>query len=172
MPETLFETERLYARHFTADDLDAFATLCADAQVLRYVGDGTTLTREEVAGWIDICQEKYAHRGYGTSAVFEKGSDHFLGYCGVVRAPDNDFDEIIYVYHIDTWGKGYATEMGRAMLTYVFAVSALDEIYATIHADNHPSINVAQKLGMRFKKQLIDEDGDPVVYYVIRRADL
>jgi RimJ/RimL family protein N-acetyltransferase len=169
MNEQLFETERLVARHFIPDDLDAFAALCADSTVLRYVGDGTTLSRAEVEQWIAICQQKYANRGYGTSAVLEKTTGRFIGYCGVVRAPENDFDEIIYVYHVDTWGKGYATEMGRAMLDYVFGVSMLDKIYATIHAENLPSIHVATKLGMHFEKQIIDEDGDPVVYYVIDR---
>lgn len=171
MSTALFETDRLLVRHFTPDDLDDFAALCADPQVLRYVGDGTTLSRAEVEEWIAICQQKYANRGYGTSAVFEKATDRFIGYCGVVRAPGNDFDELIYVYHVDTWGKGYATEAGRAMLAYLFAHSALDQIYATIHADNIPSGHVAQKLGFHFEQQIIDEDGEPVDYYVIDRPE-
>ncbi|MCB0105880.1 MAG: GNAT family N-acetyltransferase [Caldilineaceae bacterium] len=170
--QPIVETARLYARHFAPADLDQFAALCADAQVLRYVGDGTTLTRDEVAHWIAICQQKYANRGYGTSAVFEKATERFIGYCGVVRAPGNDFDELIYVYHVDTWGKGYATEMGRAMLAYVFANSPLDAIYATIDAENQPSQRVARKLGMRFEKRLFEEDVDKAVdYYVIRRSE-
>jgi RimJ/RimL family protein N-acetyltransferase len=169
MSTALFETDRLLVRHFTPGDLDAFAALCAEPQVMRYVGDGTTLPRPEVERWITICQQKYAARGYGTSAVFEKATDRFIGYCGVVRAPDSDFDELIYVFHADTWGKGYATEVGRAMLAYVFAHADLARIYATIHAANAPSIHVVQKLGFRFAQQIIDEDGTPVAYYVIDR---
>ncbi len=48
--------------------------------------------------------------------------------------------------------------------------STLSQIYATIHADNAPSIHVAQKLGMRLARHIVDEDGDPVDYYVIQRA--
>lgn len=169
MTDSLFATDRLYVRHFTPDDLDDFAALCADAEVLRYVGDGSTLSRQEVAGWIDICQQKYANRGYGTSAVFEKATNRFIGWCGVVRAPENEFDELIYVYHKDTWGKGYATEMGKAMLAYVFHVSTLDKIYATIQRENIPSQHVAQKLGMHLEKEEVEEDGVIVLYYVIER---
>lgn len=165
----LFETERLFVRHFRPDDLDDFAGLCNDAKVMRYMGDGTLLPRSEVARWIDICQEKYAQRGYGTSAVFERESSQFIGYCGVVRAPENDFDELIYAYHVHTWGQGYATEAGRAMLAYVFEHSPLQRIYATIVAENAPSIHVAQKLGMCFEKQVIDEDGVAVDYYLLER---
>ncbi|MCB0184019.1 MAG: GNAT family N-acetyltransferase [Caldilineaceae bacterium] len=169
MSDQRLTTDRLYARQFTPADLDEFAALCADATVLRYVGDGTTLPRADVARWIEICQQKYASRGYGTSAVFERESDRFIGYCGVVRAPENDFDELIYVYHQAAWGKGYATEMGRAMLDYVFSVSALDKIYATIQKDNQASQLVAQKLGMRLEKAESEEDGVVVLYYVIDR---
>ena len=169
VPKTMFTTERLLVRHFHADDLDDFAALCADPQVMRYVGDGTTLPRSDVARWIGVCQEKYAARGYGTSAVFEKTGD-FIGYCGVVRAPGNDFDELIYVFHRRAWGKGYASEVGQAMLGYVFTHSSLIEIYATIHADNHTSRGVANKPGMVTKKQITDSDGEPVVFYVIDRS--
>ena len=67
--QPIVETARLYARHFVPADLDEFAALCADTQVLRYVGDGTTLTRDEVANWIAICQQKYANRGWHLSSL-------------------------------------------------------------------------------------------------------
>ena len=169
MPEAIFTTERLSVRHFRLDDLDDFAVLCADPQVMRYVGDGTTLPRAEVARWIGICQEKYAARGYGTSAVFERDGD-FIGYCGVVRAPGNDFDELIYVFHRRVWGKGYASEVGRAMLEYVFAHSSLIKIYATIYPENHASVHVVTKLGFTFEREEPDDDGTPVAYYVIDRS--
>lgn len=144
----MFETDRLLARHFEKADLDDFAALCADADVMRFVGDGRALERAEVAHWIDVCQEKYAKRGYGTSAIFERSTGAFVGYCGVVRAPDRDFDELTYVFHQKFWGKGYATEIGRAMLTHVFEISSLHSISATIDPDNEDSKKVAAKLGM------------------------
>ena len=167
----MFETERLRVRHFQPSDLDDFAALCADAEVMRYVGDGVTLPRSEVERWIDICQIKYATRGYGTSAVFEKDGGKFIGYCGVVRAPENDLDELIYVFKVEAWGKGYASEVGRAMLDYVFTHSTLERIYATIHPENTASIKVVGKLGLRFEKQVIEDDGTPVSFYVIERQE-
>ena len=165
----IFETERLYVRHFQPDDLDVFAALCIDPVVMRYVGDGETLPREMVSHWIDVCQQKYANRGYGTSAVFEKAGDTFIGYCGVVRAPENDFDELIYVFNVAAWGKGYATEVGRAMLRYVFNISTLDHIYATIYPENLASIKVIEKIGVRFDHTEVDPDGKTVNFYMIER---
>lgn len=164
----MFETERLYVRHFEPSDLDDFAALCADPEVLRYVGDGTTLTRDEVAHWIEVCGTKYATRGYGTSAVFEKATGNFIGYCGVVRASGNDFDELVYVFHRHAWGQGYVAEAGRAMLDYVFDRSQLTHIYATIDADNLASQQVAQRLRMRFDKEVAEPEG-VVRFYVAER---
>lgn len=167
--QPLFKTERLFVRHFEPDDLNEFAKLCADPEVLRHVGDGATLSREEVAQWIEVCQTKYATRGYGTSAVFEKTTGDFIGYCGVVRAPGNDFDELIYVFHRRAWGKGYASEVGRAMLDYVFERSPLERVYATLYADNLASQRVADKLGMRFEKEVVEPEG-VVRFYVAERG--
>lgn len=166
----LFETERLFARHFTHDDLDDFAALCANTEVMRSMGDGNTLPRETVAHWIDVCHTKYATRGYGTSAVIEKASGQFIGYCGVIRAPDLDFDEIIYAFLPSGWGKGYATEIASAMIRYVFSISTLDTIYATIAPENKKSQHVADKLGMRFEREW-DDDGDIALVYAITREE-
>jgi RimJ/RimL family protein N-acetyltransferase len=166
----MFTTKRLLVRHFVLDDLDAFASLCADPLVMRYMGDGETLPRSEVERWIGICQQKYANRGYGTSAVFERESGKFVGYCGVIRGPGRDFDELIYAFNTAFWGKGYATEVGRPMLDYVFARSALEQIWATIDPENSSSIHVAEKLGFRFVRSEIEEGEDvPTGYYVIDR---
>ena len=112
MHTPLFETERLVVRHFCPDDLDVFAALIADSVVMRYIGEGITLSREDTAYWIGVCQKKYADRGYGTSAVFHKDGS-FLGYCGVIRAPDRDFDELTYTLHRHAWGTGVCNGSGR-----------------------------------------------------------
>lgn len=168
----IFETPRLIVRHFTRADFDAFAALCADPTVMQYMGDGYVLPPESVEKWIEVCQVKYATRGYGTSAVFEKATGEFIGYCGVIRAPDSTFDEIIYALKTSVWGQGYATEVTRAMLRYVFEnFNLVDEIYATIYPANTTSIKVAEKMGMQFVKTQQDPDGE-TLYYVIRREQV
>lgn len=169
MAVSLFETERLSVRPFEPDDLDVFAALCAEPRVMRYVGDGQGLPRDRVAYWIEVCQQRYTQRGYGTSAVFVKDTGKFIGYCGVVRPVENDFDELIYVFNVAAWGKGYATEVGRRMLDYVFERSSLDRIYATIHPDNAPSIHAAQKMGFTFDRVERDEDGSPTEFHHVDR---
>ena len=40
-------TERLLMRGFADDDLDAWASICADREVTRWVGHGEGLSRED-----------------------------------------------------------------------------------------------------------------------------
>lgn len=167
-----FETERLLVRGFEYSDLDAFAELCADPNAMQYMGDGSTLARETVEKWIGICHEKYEKRGYGTSAVIDKESNEFLGFCGIIRDPNEDFDEIIYAFKQTAWGNGYATEVARAMLDYVFEISDLSEIYATIHHKNAVSIKMMAKLGMEYVKSETEEDGNTTEFYRIQRKSL
>jgi RimJ/RimL family protein N-acetyltransferase len=164
-----FETERLQVRHLTPDDLDDLAALCGDPVAMQYMDDGETLSREVCQKWINICQKKYKTRGYGTSAMVERSSGKFVGFCGVIRAPDHDFDEIIYALSQPYWGKGYATETARAMLDYVFRISDLDAIYATIDLENLTSQSMMPKLNMAFVEDLTEDDGAITRVYVARR---
>src|SRR5205085_7019993 len=45
-PDSL-ETERLLLRQFLESDVDRYSRMTADPEVMRYIGDGRTLSREE-----------------------------------------------------------------------------------------------------------------------------
>lgn len=166
-----FETNRLQVRHLSLNDLDDLASLCEDTVAMKYMDDGEPLSREDCEGWIKVCENKYKDRGYGTSGVFEKSSGKFAGFCGVIRTPDTDYDEIIYALNQPFWGKGYATEVTKAMLAYVFEISQLDEIYATIHTDNIVSQKMMPKLNMTFVEDRPEDDGAITKVYVIQRPN-
>ena len=44
---TELETARLHLRLFRAKDLEPYAAMCADPEVMRYVGERGTLSRED-----------------------------------------------------------------------------------------------------------------------------
>ena len=45
-PFVAFETERLVVRRLRRDDLDDFARLCGDPEIIRYMDNGEPLSRE------------------------------------------------------------------------------------------------------------------------------
>lgn len=164
----IIETERLIVRHLETNDLDAFFAICGDADVARYMDEGKPLSREMTQKWIEVSQNNYRTKGYGCSAVIEKTTGEFIGFCGLVHTPDVEGQiEIIYAFTPSRWGKGYATEVVKTMLEYGRNTLKLPRIVATIHPQNIPSQQVAEKAGMAYEKDSVDEDGIPTRFYVL-----
>jgi RimJ/RimL family protein N-acetyltransferase len=66
------ETARLRLRRWREDDLDAYARICADPEVMRYMGG--PLTRDETERRIEKIVRGWEERGFGLWAVEEKTS--------------------------------------------------------------------------------------------------
>jgi RimJ/RimL family protein N-acetyltransferase len=85
-PVTELQTARLLLRPWRGEDLDPYARMCADSDVMRYMPQ--TITREEssqqVSGFISHLQE----RGFGLWAVEEKASGAFIGRIGLMVHDD------------------------------------------------------------------------------------
>src|SRR4029079_1131413 len=77
------ETARLVLRGWSDDDLDPYAALCADPEVMRYIGPGTGQTREQAAAAMASFRATWAERGFGLWCVARPDEDVCLG---LVRA--------------------------------------------------------------------------------------
>ncbi|MFZ4827478.1 MAG: GNAT family N-acetyltransferase [Phototrophicaceae bacterium] len=157
-------THRLIIREFVMDDLDAFASLCADPLAMRFMGDGSTLSRDKVEEWIHLCERNYATKGYGMFAITLLNGE-FIGFCGLGVVPV----ELIFAYVPSCWGNGYATEAARAVLAFGFERIGLEAIYATIDQANHASLRVMEKLGFRFLETRYDEEPEPYFAYILEK---
>jgi RimJ/RimL family protein N-acetyltransferase len=68
------ETDRLTLRMLRESDLDAFAEMCADTEVMRYVGDGQPLLRPMAWRKLAMMVGHWSLRGYGLWAAEERSS--------------------------------------------------------------------------------------------------
>ena len=166
----VLETERLVVRHLRPDDLDAFFEICADADVMRYVGDGGPLTRELTELWIANSLANYQKHGFGTFALTLRGGDRVVGYAGLVRPTADGEAEIIYGIEKPLWGRGLMSEAAAALVELGFERFGLRRMIATIDPDNLPSITIAGKLGMKFELERRDEHGLPELLYAVEAA--
>lgn len=159
------QTERLLLRPIVVDDAEAMAAIYADPLVARFVrGLDLEATRSQLERWVAEWQE----RGLGTFAILDAQSGEFLGRAGVKYWQEFDFTEVGWVLRRDVWGRGYATEAGRASLDYAFAHSDLDLITAIIAHGNAASVAVAERLGMEPWREQVMYGMDCTIY-VARR---
>lgn len=162
------ETERLLLRMWRESDVDAYADMCADPLVMRYIG-GKTLTRFETWRSIAFFMGHWQMRGYGHWAVEEKATGRMIGRIGFLNPEGWPGFEIGWALARDTWGKGYATEGAKRALHYAFTELDRNHVISLIHPENTASIKVAQRIGERLegKTQLFDRE---VLVYGIDRG--
>jgi 3-dehydroquinate dehydratase/shikimate dehydrogenase len=147
---TTLRTDRLILRPWREDDLEPFAALNADPEVMRYfpsVADrqrSDTIARR-VGAQID-------ERGWGLWAVQVQDGARFIGFIGLQPIPfEAHFTPAVEVgwrLAREHWGRGYAPEGARAAVDFAFGNLELDDLVSMTTPANLPSQRVMQKLGM------------------------
>ncbi len=145
------ETGRLLLRPFHGDDADAYAEMCGDPIVMRYLSEtGAVLSREDAWRQMAMFAGHWVLRGFGMWALEERVSHQFVGRAGL-HFPEGWPDrELGWALRREWWGRGFATEAARAAATYAFETLGWSHVISLIHPDNERSIRVAQRLGATF----------------------
>ncbi|HYV24365.1 MAG TPA: GNAT family N-acetyltransferase [Pyrinomonadaceae bacterium] len=160
----VIETDRLRLRIFRSDDLDNLAGLLADPDVMRYVEDGQPKDRDVAEKALNSIIAHWERHGFGRWVVEEKASSEFVGFGGLRSL--HGTPEVVYHMAPAYWGKGYATELGRAALDFGFNERGFDRIVAIAKPDNAASVHVMEKLGMKFQQRTSYYDIEVVEYAI------
>ena len=149
---TVFETERLIVRQYDFDkDADNFFRINGDEEVMRYVRPAKS--KEECDAYL-----KETLAGYKTNplmgrwAVDEKETGIFVGSFAFIPVEKTNDSQLGYALLKEYWGKGFATELMRESINYVFTKTDLKEVYGITEAVNIPSQKVLLKVGFALQK--------------------
>lgn len=164
---TTLETERLILRMWREDDFEEYARICADPEVMRYIG-GKSFSRLEAWRNMAFMAGHWHLRGYGHWAVEEKTSGRLIGRMGFLNPEGWPGFEVGWTLARECWGRGYASEGARRMLEYAFTEMDRDHVISLIHPENGASIKVAEKMGEQVEGQA-EVMGVPVLVYGISR---
>jgi len=154
-PRVYLETERLVLRPLTEDDAGNLFELDSDPEVMRYLNNGRTHTREEIVEKVlPHYLDHYLRYGesYGFWAAIGKASGAFLGWFHFRpyrRAPSEI--ELGYRLVRAAWGKGLASEGSRALIRKGFTELGVDKVVADTLVGNARSRRVMEALGMRWE---------------------
>ncbi len=159
------ETERLVLRESVIADAPDLYEMNSDPEVMKYTGDIPFQSVAETENLIRYYKD-YEKYGYGRWTTILKESDEVIGYCGLKYLEDIKETDLGYRWKKKHWGKGYATEAGKACLQFGFEQLGLEQIIAQVLADNKASVRVLEKLGMTYWKQLHTEENPGLLYRI------
>ena len=164
----MFETERLFLRKMTEDDLDSVYAMRSDAEVMRYIREPQK--RDEALNWIKLVSSRWEADKIGFCSVILKETEQFIGWCGLWQLKETGEFEVGYALFKDFWGKGLAAEASEPFLQYGFTELNLPKIVACANPNNKGSRRVMEKLGMTFD-HIGKYYGNDLVHYTITRDD-
>ena len=146
------ETERLLLRPWSRADIDNLVAVFAAPGVWHYPF-GRGLSQVESEQFLDRQFEHWSANGFGLWAAELKANGRLIGYIGL--SVPNWLPQVLpavevgWRLHPDYWGRGLATEGGRASVRHGFETLELDRIISIFNPDNVASGRVMEKLGMR-----------------------
>jgi RimJ/RimL family protein N-acetyltransferase len=147
--QPVIETERLILRPWRDSDLEPFTAMNRDPRVMEFMPK--PLTREESDGWVARIRAHFIEHGYGLWAV-ETSDAPFIGFIGLQWANfEADFTpqvEVGFRLIPERWGKGLATEGGKAAVAWAFANTDLPAIYSWTARLNLRSQSAIRKIGL------------------------
>lgn len=177
MPQT-FQTQRMSLRPVTPADLDPLVELDSDPEVMRYISGGEPNPRSVYEAVLLPRMLAYTDEAYGFFCAFSRDheaadTERFLGWFHLRPSVfEHGLLELGYRLRRDCWGRGLATEGGRVLVEHGFGALGLPAIDACAMPENHASLAVMRKCGLRYvglaKHPRVDT---PLARYLLRESE-
>jgi len=149
------ETERLLLRMFNLQDAPLILDLLNQPSFITNIGDRGVRNLADAEEYIKNGPlESYEQNGFGLLMVELRQDRNSLGMCGLIRRKELEDVDIGFAFLPRYWGKGYADESARAVLTFARQMVRLKRVVAIVSPSNQSSIRLLTKIGMSFEKKM------------------
>ncbi len=165
--KVFIETPRLIIKSLDKSDYEDFWMQQQDLFITEFFA--STRDKDEMDKIFQLLLDSQKKHGFSFGMIFIKETGELIGRAGLVHldfqpGPDVELGYFIYQKYC---GKGYATELGEALIAYAFNVLKVSRIYATVDPENIASCRVSEKLGMVIDRDDMYETlGKKVRFYV------
>lgn len=173
----ILETERLFLRRFTLDDLNEIYRLVYADSAVKDAWSGVTGRPDDIKKRF-VTKAILPESDFVLRALVLKGAGELIGLMGFQRHEPGEGQDIYYLLSENEpgrrvgfdpsfieveltyalgrayWKKGYATEMGKAMIVYGFETLGIGRIIQGVRSENLNSVNLMYRLGFRVEKGL------------------
>jgi [ribosomal protein S5]-alanine N-acetyltransferase len=166
----IFETERLYVTRWKTVDLDALHELYGDTAIKGCILP--QLTIEETKCIFEDQLSRYSgHFPFGRYFIVEKLSNKFIGLLLFKKDSKKKGVEIGYSLARKYWKKGYATEIVKESIAWIFESKGFSSMYAITGLRNDNSKNVLLKCGF-LPGENFTENGEEMNLFGLLKEDI
>ncbi len=175
------ETERIFLREFTSEDIKFIDDLDSSPAVMKYLSDGVPSSKDQVLNTINSFLKCPDREGgsYGYWLAQTKDSKEFVGWFQLrpLKEDINNYKvlEIGYRLKEKFWGQGITTEVSEALINKAFNELDAKEVWAITMRSNIASQKVMEKCGLEFQREdvFLDYPGKDkrCVWYRLKDSD-
>jgi RimJ/RimL family protein N-acetyltransferase len=153
-------------RELHEGDAPFILELLTSASFRRWIGERGVRDLETAQAYIAQGPgASYAQHGFGLWLLERRVDAVAIGLCGLLRRDTLDDVDIGYALLDRYSGQGYAFEAARACMTWARR-RGITRVVALVRPDNQRSINLLERLGLRFERMLPDDTaGQPLALY-------
>ena len=176
MPTTL-TTPRLRLEPWSAGHAALLSELAAQAQVMRFIGDGSLWTAERARDVSAAAEEHWRRHGFGWRAIVERATGRGIGlgmlaFAGEGSGIDPGEYEIGWWLAPAVWGQGFGREAGAALRDEAFSPAiAAPSVVARIQPGNAASLALARSLGLTVERTGTGRQGEAMLVLRLTRPD-
>jgi ribosomal-protein-alanine N-acetyltransferase len=173
----LIETERLILKNYTESDLENVYRLKSEPLVWKYSTKTASDDIEESKKYILSLLKNYDENKYNFQALFLKDTREYIGEAGVLSFNQEKTRAVVgYNLLPQYWKNGYATEITKALVKYLFEEEKVERVEALVGEGNVASRKVLEKSGFKIEGLLrhfayINKEFVNVYYYGIIKSD-
>jgi ribosomal-protein-alanine N-acetyltransferase len=146
-------TSRLSLRPLTALDLDVIHAVWTSAGVRRFLFDDDILSLSRTREMLERNVRLFDEDRLGLWGGWSSSDARLIAFGGFWYFRDPPELELVYGVVEDEWGRGYATEVGGALVAHAFGPLRMSRIRASTDAGNRASVRVLEKLGFQFVRE-------------------
>jgi RimJ/RimL family protein N-acetyltransferase len=172
--DQVIRTERLRLRPWSVEDAEAALAVYGDADVARWLSPAMDRVPDVdgmaalVDGWLR--EERPVPEGRWAVELGDTGQ--VVGGIAVLPLPPDGEDlEIAWQLAPGAWGRGFATEAGRAVARRAFEGGA-EELFAVVRPHNTRGAATAQRAGMEWVGETEKYYDLRLQVYRLRKGDL
>ena len=151
----VIESDRLQLRRIELDDAEFLLDLLNQPSFLHFIGDKGVRTLDDARNYIlSGPVASYQRFGFGMYLTLLKEARIPIGICGLLKRDSLEDVDVGFAFLPQFWSKGYAFESASAVMAYGRNALGLGRIVAVTSPDNHGSIHILEKLGLRFETMI------------------